>query len=166
MISVKTLDRDRVTFHSKARPPPSPTIQDNFWAIIRSWDNQSLWSNFDCDGDGTWIYRAILGGSLIIAHDGSYQPKLAQDMCSYAAVFHCTETNQYAKISWVEKTDSYTAYNYRAEILGGIAAQLILRAALQGKQLHKSTLITAFCDNLGVMHHGNHANRPLAEKQK
>jgi len=66
----------------------------------------------------------------------------------------------------VKKTDSYAADNYRAEILGGIAAQLILQAALQGKQLHKSTLITAFCDNLGVMHHGNHANRPLAEKQK
>ena len=29
-----------------------------------------------------------------------------------------------------------------------------------GKQVHRSITITAFCDNLGVVHHGNHASRP------
>jgi hypothetical protein len=66
----------------------------------------------------------------------------------------------------VERTDTYAVDNYRVEILGGIAAQLIMKAALQGKEVHHSTPIIAYCDNLGVVHHGNCANRPLAEKQK
>jgi len=115
-----------------------------------------LWHNFECDGDGTWIYRALLGGSLIVGHNGSYQPKLVMNVCSCAAVLHFTESNQYAKLIWVEKIDSYDADNYQAEILGGIAAQLMLRAALQGKGVHMPTPITSFCDNLGLVHHENH----------
>ena len=56
-------------------------------------------------------------------------PKVATDVCSSALVIYCKLTRKSASVTWVEKTTTKTADNYHAEILGGIAAQLIIKAA-------------------------------------
>jgi hypothetical protein len=70
--------------------------------------------------------------------DGSYDPLLADDVCSCAAIISCQRTGQRASVTWVEKSDRYTADNYRAEILGGIALQLIVRTACESKYISPS----------------------------
>jgi hypothetical protein len=57
---------------------------------------------------------------LVIGHDGSYMPHLANNVCTCAAVFYCSHTNQYADITWVEKSTEKAANNYCTKILGGV----------------------------------------------
>ena len=51
--SVHPLNNDTVALHSLAPPPVWLQPTTNFWAVLRGYDNQSLWDNFDCDGDGS-----------------------------------------------------------------------------------------------------------------
>ena len=80
-------------------------------------------------------------------------------------VFYCKITKQSATVAWVEKTTSKSADNYRAEILGGIAAQLVIKAVLTDRRVHPSMRLRIGCDNLGVVKHGNKPLRPLYERQ-
>jgi hypothetical protein len=66
-------------------------------------------------------------GLLVIGHDGSYMPHLANNVCACAAVFYCSRTNQYADITWVEKSTKKVANNYHAKILGGAVHRQLLR---------------------------------------
>ncbi len=57
----------------------------------------------------------------MIGHDGPYMPHLANNACTCAAVFYCSHTNQYADVTWVEKSTKKAANNYRAKIsIGGV----------------------------------------------
>ena len=69
-------------------------------------------------------------GLLVIGHDGSYMPHLANNVCACAAVFYCSHTNQYADVTWVEKSTNKAANNYHAKILGVCSTQLIIKAAI------------------------------------
>jgi hypothetical protein len=91
--------------------------------------NQSLWKSFTVDGDGSWICNGLLNNTLVIMSDGSYDENSANDVCSCAAAIMCLVTGQSATVTWAEKSGCYTADNYWAELLGGIAIQLILRVA-------------------------------------
>ena len=155
----------QVRLHSLARVYNPPDDDKTILERLKSWENRTLWSTFKCDDDGEWIYRAIYLGSLVIAHDGSYMSKVAPDVCSAAVVLHCKLCKKYASVTWVEKTTKKGADNYRAEILGGIAAQLIVKAALTNRRRHSSMRVRVGCDNLGVVNHGNKARRPLYERQ-
>ena len=53
--SVKPAGANTVALHSEALPPLVPETSHDFWTVIRGYDNQTLWDNFDCDGDGSWI---------------------------------------------------------------------------------------------------------------
>jgi len=75
--------------------------------------------------------------SLVVNHHGSYMPKVAQDICSCAAVIYCKITQRYATCTWEEKTSRATADNYRAEILGDILAQLLVKVAAGTKHASK-----------------------------
>jgi hypothetical protein len=97
--------------------------------------------------------------------DGSYDEKRAADICSCAAMIRCRLTGKTASVTWVEKSDRFSADNYRAELLGGIALQLIVRTACDGKHLSPSIRPRFGCDNKGVVYHGNHPWRPIAAKQ-
>lgn len=138
----------------------------SFLDRLRALPNQSLWRNFVCDGDGSWIYEGLLATSLIMMSDGSYDDKRANDVCSCAAAILCSKTGKKATVTWVEKSDKYTADNYRAEILGGIALQLILQVACDGKYVSPSVHPQVGCDNNGVVFHGNKPYRPLPAKQR
>ncbi len=59
-------------------------------------------------------------GLVVIGHDGSNMPHLANNVCTCAAVFYCSHTNQYVNITWLEKSTKKAVNNYRDEILGGV----------------------------------------------
>ena len=129
--------------------------------MLASWDNQSLWKHLRIDGgEGGWIYNGLMRGSLIVGHDGSYMPHLANNICACAVVIYCTHTDQYADLTWAEKSTKSSANNYRAEILGGIGAQLIIKAAITGRGVTGHQALRIGCDNMGVVRHGNSPLRP------
>ncbi len=93
--------------------------------------------------------------SLVIGHDGSYMPHLANNAIACAPVFYCSHTNQYVDVTWVERRTKKSANNYRAKILGGCSTQLIIKAALTGRNILGYGPLTVGCDNMGVVQHGN-----------
>ena len=90
-------------------------------------------------------------GSLVIVHDGSYMIYMAKNVCSAAFMIYAKATKQQCKMSVVEKPKD--ADNYRAEILGGVMVQLVLRAASQRlTSPYRETQVEY--NNLGVVNHG------------
>ena len=148
--------------HLTLAPHRAPTPVTDFWEVLRSFENQSLWRYFHCDGDGRWIHRGLLMGSLVIVHDGSYMPEVEKGICSAGYMVYCKVTKQRAKGTVVEASSG--ADNYRGEVLGGLMVQLLLRAASQ--QRHSPYAPVAIkCDNMGVVKHGNAPSCALKEKQ-
>ena len=160
--SVRELSDNTVTLHSSCPIYTPIPVATDFWEVLHSFENQSLWRYFHCDGDGKWIHNGLLLGTLVIVHDGSYMKEVAQDVCSAGFMIYCTHTRCRAKGTVVEKSDS--ADNYRAEVLGGIMIQLVLKAASQ-LQSSPYAPVQIHCDNLGVVNHGNTPTRSLKEKQ-
>ena len=126
--SVVPLGDGSVRFHPSAVNVAHPTLHD-LRDVISSWD-PSLWRSLHCDGDGSWIYRALYLKTLVITHGGSYMPKVAKDICLGACVIYCKATHQRAHCLWVERTSNALADNYRGELLAGVCAQLIVKAAI------------------------------------
>ena len=119
--------------------------------------------NFDCNGDGSWITDGICKKTLVIVHDDSYIKEVDPNVCSAAYMIYCTLTCQQAKGTVMERSNSVD--NYRAEILGGVMTQLVLRAATQNPVTTTScTAATVDCDNKGVVLHGNSSWWALKEK--
>ena len=89
--SVVEVDDDTVILHSWVQEYQAPaTAPSNFWQVINNDGNQSLWRTLKCDGDGTWIGRGLLSGTILVAHDGSYMKEVAADVCSAAVMIYCT----------------------------------------------------------------------------
>ncbi len=125
-----------------------------------------MWFSLQTNGENEeWIFRGLMWGSLIIGHDGSYMPYLASNVCSCAVVLHCMHTGYYADLTWVERSSKASADNYRAEILGGVRAQLLVKAAVTGWHVAGSYIPHYGCDNMGIVIHGNHCRHPMLEKQ-
>ena len=81
-----------------------------------------------CDGDGSWIQRGLLRGSLEIVHGRSFMYQVDSTVYSAATFIYCTDSRQSCKATVAERSGMVD--NYRAEILGGILTQLLLHAAL------------------------------------
>jgi len=160
--SIREVDDSTVTLHSKIAVARPIQVETDFWAVLHGFENQSLWRNFQCDGDGKWIHQGLLLGTLVIVHDGSYMPLLSKKACSAAFMILDTHTNNRAKGVVAERSDN--ADNYRAEILGGLMVQLVLRAASQNRASPYAP-VRIDCDNDGVVKHGNAPGRKLKEKQ-
>jgi hypothetical protein len=92
-------------------------------------------------------------------------PQLANNVCACAMAFYCSHKNQYADITWVEKSTKKAANNYRAEILGGCSTQLIIMAAITGRNVLGHGTLSVGCNNIGVVQHVNSPQRPMLEKQ-
>ena len=83
------------TLHSAARPPSLTTkAKKTFLEMLHSYPNQSLWKDTTVDGDGEWVHAALQSGSLVLAHDGSYQEDLDPTRCSAAYIVMCKTTGQ------------------------------------------------------------------------
>jgi hypothetical protein len=104
-------------------------------------------------------------GLLVIGHDCSYLPHLANNVCACARVFYCSHTNQYADTTRVEKSTKKAANNYPAKILGACSTQLIIKVAITGRNILGHGPLTVGCNNMGVVQHGNSPRCPILEKQ-
>ena len=133
---------------------------------IRRLPNQSLWQHMDLDGDGNWIIDALLGGTLAVAHDGSFKEHVDMSVCSAGLVLFCTKTNRLATISCAEKTRPGTASNYRGEFLGGLLLALLIHCAGEMMETDNCPPVVVACDNMGVVNHSRNRYRPLKEKQR
>jgi hypothetical protein len=111
--SVRIISDGRAAeLHSTAAVYTPSTRRRSFLQRLALLPNQSVWRSFQCDGDGEWIYAGLLRGSLVMVSDGSYNEAIGNDVCSCAAAILCTTTNQRASVTWVEKSDRFTADNY------------------------------------------------------
>jgi hypothetical protein len=104
-------------------------------------------------------------GSLVIGHNGSYMPHLANNIVACAAVFYCSHMNQYMDVTWVEKSTKKAANNNHSKILGGCSTQLIIKVAITGRNILGHGPLTMGCNNMGVVQHGNSPRCPMLEKQ-
>ena len=159
--SVDAIDEMSVQLHSSAALPMTEPIPQDFWSVLHSFPNQSLWKNFVCDGDGEWIHRGLVDGTLVVSHDGSFMEHVSSKVSSGAFMIYCRRTGSRCKGSVVEYSED--AGNYRAEILAGIMAQLVLRAASRRPAVYPPQSLG--CDNKGVVFHGNDPTSELCEKQ-
>ncbi len=150
-VSVRDWDGQSLRFHSAATTVAgSYSLREptSLKEVLQSWGNNSLWSSLQTNGENEeWIFRGLMQGLLIIGHNGSYMPYLANNVCSCAVVPHCTHTGYYADLTWVERSLKASADNYRAEILGGVGAQLLVKAAVTGRHVAGSHIPHYGCDN-------------------
>jgi hypothetical protein len=121
-----------------------------------------LWENMHINGDGEWIREGLLQGTISIAHDGSFTQEELVDLCSAAVIIFCSTSDQWAKVSVVECSNS--GDNFRGEILGAVVIQYILRVAAVDLQGTISS-VCSFCDSQGVIAHGNSPRMVLPDKQ-
>ena len=160
--SVLSFDPHFVELHSTAPMARKPKKLKTFREVLRSWQNQSLWKYLKFDGNGEWIRRGLMLGTIIFVHDGSYMQKVDPYVCSAALRIKCRKTGKTATCTLVER--SVHADNYRGEALGAMAALLILKAATVTAQQYMDCE-DGYCDNKGVVIHCNDPNRILPEKQ-
>jgi hypothetical protein len=133
---------------------------------LQSWENQSLWSSLRIDGENEeWIFWGLMRGSLIIGHNGSYMSHLANNVCSCTVVIHCQHTGYYPDMTWVEKSSKSSADNYHAKILGVVKAQLLVKAAVMGRNVAGAHTPRYGCNNLGVVIYGINCKCSMLEKQ-
>jgi hypothetical protein len=83
--------------------------------------------------------------------------------CSAGVIIYCRSSRQWLKSSIADSTE--VASNYYGELLGAVIALLILQASSHNLTRPLPT-ITLFCDNCGVLSHGNNPYTALPEKQK
>ena len=151
--SIKPIINGKVTLHSTAIPLALPMPTANFWDTLDSFPNQSLWNYLQCNGNGFWITRDLMGGLLAMTHDGSHMVDVDSTLCSAAYIIRYTVMDNEAIRSIEEKIED--ADNYRAKILGGMILQSVLRAASQKgtfllKQLTSTVIIRALLD-MGIL---------------
>jgi hypothetical protein len=124
-----------------------------------------LQTSLDRWGLGDWIFSGLMRGLLVIGHDSSCMPHLANNVCACAADIYYSHTNQYADVTWVEKSTNKAANNYHAKILGGGSTQLIIKVAITGCSVLGHGTLTVGCDIMGVVRHGNSPRKPMLEIQ-
>jgi hypothetical protein len=112
--------------HSKT-PNCLPTAPHlTFQERLDSFGNGSLWENLSYDSDREWIQDGLRGGSLCIAHNGSYMAEESTNLCLVGVIIFCLSSRQWLKL-FAELSDA--ASNYCGELLGAVIALLILHAA-------------------------------------
>jgi hypothetical protein len=92
-------------------------------------------------------------------------PDKDEDRCSAPVVLLCTKSRQLATITYCETTDRETASNYRGELIGAVLATTTLKVVSEYDHYNYTTPVMIYCDNLGVVTHGNNFVRSLPEKQ-
>ena len=104
-----------------------------------------------CDDEGEWTRRKIRIDTSMTSHDGFYMLEKSGTVSGVGVLAFCNATGKPLKIGLAEKSKS--ANSYRVEILGGMLAQLILRAATAGTACG-NYVVKIYCNNKGVLCHG------------
>ena len=76
--SVELLLDTSACCHSSVEMHRAPTPTTDFWEVLHSFENQSLWRYFHCNREKRWIHRLLLMGSLVIVHDGLYMSEMSK----------------------------------------------------------------------------------------
>ena len=160
--TVVGVDDHNVQLHSTAVKHVVREEGQSFLEVLKSYGDNTWRKIMHCDGNGDWIRRAIRMSTLVISHDGSYMPDKALTVSGAGILTCCTSTGNSLKIGIAERSES--ASSYRGEILGGILAQLILRAATGGTAC-SNCVVKVNCDNKGVLSHGRNRDMSLKENQ-
>eukprot|EP00956_Cyclotella_meneghiniana_P021216 scaffold38273_cov70-Cyclotella_meneghiniana.AAC.4 len=120
--------------------------------------------------NGSCHLSSLLSGNLVICNDGSYMPKLSKTACSGAFILHCTAKGKEIKGCFCE--DSPNGDNYRGELLGSLGPLLLLKASFSTSAatgMDQATIQLAsqslYCDNKGVINHGNDPTATLRSEQ-
>ena len=130
--SVTQLSPMVISLHSLARlTTPTITNSTSFLQFLQENDPANFFDHNPFNNNIDWIITAISQSSLIIAHDGSYMPHLSRRTCSASVVFLCQQTGKLGAFTVCEKTNEYTASNYRGELLGGLIATHLLVMAVK-----------------------------------
>ena len=95
-----------VTLHSRVARPIPEVQNTTFWSTLHSFPNQLPWRTFLCGGDGEWIHDGMVSGSLVIVHDGSYNPKGDTTQCSAGFVIFCKYTGYKARGAAAEQSNT------------------------------------------------------------
>ena len=168
--SIRNYTSNQVTLHSTVPMYQSPSNKTSFINYVYSLRNQSLWNYLEIDDDGEWLLPSLLSGHLVICNDGSYMPKLSKTSCSGAFILHCSATGK--EIKGCFSDDSPNGDNYRGELLGGLGPLLLLKAALASSaatEIDQATIQLSsqslYCDNKGVISHGNDPTATLRSEQ-
>ena len=142
----------RVKIHSRVSKYVEAPLSGNFLDTLRSFTNQTMRDFMHLDNDGEWISEATHNSTLDVERDGSYQPEIRIELCSTAVWARCRATKKQICVVFAEK--SLHGSSYRSEILGGIDAQLILRATTRNVPVQYQEAPT-YCDNKRVLNHSN-----------
>jgi hypothetical protein len=81
------------------KPNQNMSIKDLFVTL-----GGGLGRDLHLGSDEGWLVTAYTEGTLVLVHDGSYQPALAADVCSAGLVIFCTSTGQLGTVTAAEKT--------------------------------------------------------------
>lgn len=164
--SVLNYTYNQAQLHSTCPQFTHPTHNTSFLQQLHSSSDQ-LWTNLDADDDGSWLLESIENGTLVAACDGSYMSTLSDTSCSGAFILHCTSTKKEIRGCFTDSSSD--SDNYRGEILGAIGATLLIDTALKTRPLtntpSSTPTITLYCDNRGVVIHGNAPSKPLKDGQ-
>ncbi len=88
--SIEMLGPTSAGVHSKAPFLEPLEPPGTFHGQLAAFGNPSLWENLSVDGDGSWLWVGVIGGSLCIAHDGSYyMAEESTNLCSAGLVIFC-----------------------------------------------------------------------------
>ena len=162
--SISMIGDTDAELHSIAVHPIDVTTPTTFMDTLMSYGHTNLWENISVDGDGEWIQEGLVRGSLIFAHDGSFMASEATSLCSAGVVVLCTFSKQWLKASLAER--SVCASNYRGELLGALMTLLVLKAVSSFLPPTERYAALLYCDNQGVISHGNSSLLSLPEKQR
>ncbi len=108
--SVTMISQTCANMHSSSPLPAITVLPTSFLMVLKSFGNNSLWENVMVDGDGEWIHNGIVGGTLAIAHDGSYMASELAELCSAGLIMYCRGTKQWLKASVAEWSDDASNY--------------------------------------------------------
>ena len=129
IVSVNIVDKFTVTWQSEVEKAPQSYSSTDFWGVLHSFENESLWKYFRYDGNDSWITRGLTASTLDCISDGLYMQEVSREVCLAAILIKCRHT----AMATVDKLDS--ADNCQGEILGAIMIQSVLWAASQKKRL-------------------------------
>lgn len=119
------------------------TSYNIIWYFL-SWGESWVWTHFSIQGNGLWLPHAIAEGTVILACDGSYQPKMSTLHGTAAWIILCTRAGQKAIVVTPPPTETVNAY--RSEIM---VLYVALSTILTVTKLHHITQVylKIRCDN-------------------
>jgi hypothetical protein len=167
VVSVRDYTPSGITVHSQSplkleRPARRMKTLREVWGAMKPC---ALLRGIRLTGDGEWLVNAFRRGTLVTCHDGSFMPAMSVINSSAAVVLCCTGMGNIASASYCEATAHEVASNYRGELIGGVISTFILRTLSLIVQPQVPPPVCIYCDNMGVVTHGNKVHNAHPESQ-